>query len=182
LLHFVSRDVVFNEVEMAYKTKPSMVQSSTNLSKETDFEKLNFEVETEDKHAKTQAVNWPLDEEKSEEGEQEADYVLTRDRTKREIKQPKRYGYVDLIAFALVAVNEVLEEDPKTIKAVLASKEKEKWLSAMNEEIKCLHDNHTWELIKKPPGSRVVSCKWIFKKKKGIQGVEPDRFKARLVV
>ena len=51
----------------------------------------------------------------------------------------------------------------------------------MNEEIKSLHDNHTWELIKKPPGSRVVNCKWIFKKKEGIQGVEPDRLKARLV-
>ena len=58
--------------------------------------------------------------------------MLARDRTRREIKQPKRYGYADLIAFAL----EVLEEDPKTVKVVLASKEKEKWLSAMNEEIK----------------------------------------------
>jgi len=48
--------------------------------------------------------------------------VLARDRTRREIKQPKRYGYADLIAFAL----EVLEEDPKTVKVVLASKEKEK--------------------------------------------------------
>ena len=96
-------------------------------------------------------------------------------------KQPKRYGYADLIAFALVVANEVLEEDPKTLNVVLASKEKEKWLSAMNEENKSLHDNHKWELIKKPPGSRVVNCKWIFKKKEGIQGVEPDRFKARLV-
>ena len=74
--------------------------------------------------------------------------MLARDRTGREIKQPKRYEYADLIAFALVAASEVLEEDPKTVKAVLASKEKEKWLSAMNEEIKSLHDNHTWELIK----------------------------------
>ena len=54
----VSRDVVFNEAEMAYKTKPSMVQSSTDQSKETDSEKLNFEVETEDKHVETQVVNW----------------------------------------------------------------------------------------------------------------------------
>ena len=62
--------------------------------------------------------------------------MLARDRIRREIKQPKRYGYVDLIAFAVVAASEVLEEDPKTVKVVLASKEKEKWLSAMNEEIK----------------------------------------------
>ena len=35
----VSRDVVFNEAEMAYKTKLSMVQSNTDQSKETDSEK-----------------------------------------------------------------------------------------------------------------------------------------------
>ena len=141
---------------MAYKTKPDMVQSNTDQSKETDSEKLNFEVETEDKHAETQTVNWPLNKEKSEEEEEEqeqeeAGYVLARDRTRREIKQPKRYGYADQIAFALVAANEVLEKDPKIVKVVLASKEKEKWLSAMNEEIKSLLDNHTWELIKKNP-------------------------------
>ena len=67
----MSRDVVFNEVEMAYKTKPNMVQSNTHQSKETGSEKLNFKVETEDKHAETQVVNWPLDEEKSEEEEEE---------------------------------------------------------------------------------------------------------------
>ena len=130
-------EIDFNEAEMAYKTKPNMVQSSTNQSKETGFEKLNFEVETEDKHAETQVVNWPFGEEKSEEEEQEeVGYVLARDRTRMEIEQPKRYEYDDIIAFALVAASEVLEEDPKTIKAFLASKEKEKWLSAMNEEIK----------------------------------------------
>ncbi|RZB80703.1 Retrovirus-related Pol polyprotein from transposon TNT 1-94 [Glycine soja] len=95
----------------------------TNKSKETDSEKLNFEVETEDKHVETPVVNWPLDEEKSKEKEQEeANYVLARDRIRREIKQPKRYEYADLIAFALVAASEVLEEDPKTVKAVLTMK------------------------------------------------------------
>ena len=75
--------------------------------------------------------------------------MLARDRTRREIKSPKRYGYVDLIRFALVAASEVLKEEPKSFKVVLASKEKEKWLSAMNEEIKSLHDNHSWELNNK---------------------------------
>ena len=127
--------------EMAYKTKPCMVQSNTDQSKEAGSERLIFEVEIKDKHAETKAVNWPLDEEKFEEKQQEeAGYMLAWDRTRREIKQHERYGYVDLIAFALVAASEVLEEDPKTFKVVLASKEKEKWLSAMNEEIKSPYD------------------------------------------
>ena len=116
ILLLYTNNVVFNEAKMAYKMKPSMVQFSTDQRKEIDSEKLNFEVETEDRHVETQAVNWPLDEEKSEEEEQEeADYVLARDRTRREIKQPKSYGYANLIAFALVAASEVLEEDPKTV-------------------------------------------------------------------
>ena len=41
------------------------------MSSNTDSEKLNFDVEIEDKHAETQVVNWPLDEEKSEEEEEE---------------------------------------------------------------------------------------------------------------
>ena len=57
-----------------------MVQSSTDQSKETGSEKLNFKVETEDKHAKTQAVNWPLDEEKSKEKQQEGvGYMLAQE-------------------------------------------------------------------------------------------------------
>ena len=35
--------------------------------------------------------------------------------------------------------------------------------------------------MKLPKGKRAVGCKWVFKKKDGIQGVEDERFKARLV-
>ena len=62
-----------------------------------------------------------IEEKYEEEEQEEASYVRARNRTRREIKQPKKYGYVDLIAFALVAASEVLEEDPKTVKVVLAS-------------------------------------------------------------
>ena len=47
--------------------------------------------------------------------------------------------------------------------------------------MKSLHDNHTWDLVKRPAGSKLVSCKWIFKRKQCIPGVEQGRFKARLV-
>jgi len=33
-----------------------------------------------------------------------------------------------------------------------------------------------------PEGKRVISCKWIFKRKEGIPGVESTRNKARFVV
>ncbi|KAK4382157.1 Retrovirus-related Pol polyprotein from transposon TNT 1-94 [Sesamum angolense] len=54
----------------------------------------------------------------------------------------------------------------------------EKWIKAMNEEIKALHDNNTWTLVPKPKDASVVDCKWIFKIK---QENNTSRFKARLV-
>ncbi|PKI45057.1 hypothetical protein CRG98_034558 [Punica granatum] len=43
----------------------------------------------------------------------------------------------------------------------------DKWLMAMEEEMEFLHKNGTWELVKPHIGKRIVSYKWIFKKKKG---------------
>jgi hypothetical protein len=51
----------------------------------------------------------------------------------------------------------------------------------MNEEIESLHKNQAWELVKLLKGTKIVGCKWIFKKKEGIPSVEDARFKARLV-
>ena len=44
-----------------------------------------------------------------------------------------------------------------------------------------LHKNGTWDLVKVPKGKKVVCCKWVFKRKEGIPGVEEARYKVRLV-
>lgn len=54
-------------------------------------------------------------------------------------------------------------------------------VTAMSEEIESLHNNQTWELVKPPEGQKIVECKWVYKKKDGIPGVEDARYKARLV-
>lgn len=41
--------------------------------------------------------------------------------------------------------------------------------------------NGTWQLVDRPKEQRIVNCKWIFKRKEGIPGVEMARYKARLV-
>ena len=41
--------------------------------------------------------------------------------------------------------------------------------------------NQTWVLVERKPNQKVVSCKWIFKRKQGATKHEPIRFKARLV-
>lgn len=35
--------------------------------------------------------------------------------------------------------------------------------------------------MKPPEGQKIVGCKWVYKKKDGIPGVEDARYKARLV-
>lgn len=106
---------------------------------------------------------------------------MSRDRSRRIIKPPQRLGYADLIAYALISASEVLDDEPIDYKEAIKSRNKTEWLKAMNDEMKSLHDNHTLELIKKPSGARLVSCKWILKVKEGIEGMASKRYKARLV-
>jgi len=55
-----------------------------------------------------------------------------------------------------------------------------KWQTTMDEEIKAIDRNNTWELTEFPEGSKPIGVKWVFKKKMNAQG-EIERCKARLV-
>ena len=50
----------------------------------------------------------------------------------------------------------------------------------MNEEMKSLQKNETWELVECPPGKKPVSCRQIYIVKYKVDG-SIERFKARLV-
>ena len=56
----------------------------------------------------------------------------------------------------------------------------ESWRLAMDEEIKSIEKNNTWELSELPKGHKAIGVKWIFKKKKNASG-EVVRYKARLI-
>ncbi|GJR57692.1 retrovirus-related pol polyprotein from transposon TNT 1-94 [Tanacetum coccineum] len=76
------------------------------------------------------------------------------------------------------------EEDthePFTYQEALACEGSSKWKIAIKEEIDCLRKNKTWELVDHLAGQKLVSCKWLFKIKEGIEGVQKPRYKARLV-
>ena len=38
-----------------------------------------------------------------------------------------------------------------------------KWLSAMQDEMDSLHENHTYELVELPKGKRALQNKWVYK-------------------
>ena len=53
-----------------------------------------------------------------------------------------------------------------------------KWELAMQEEIKSLYANDTWDLVSLPKGRKALPNKWVYKVKK-IEG--KPKYKARLV-
>ena len=44
-----------------------------------------------------------------------------------------------------------------------------------------LQKNQTWELVKLPADRKVVTCKWVFRKKEGMSAAEGIKYKARVV-
>ena len=36
------------------------------------------------------------------------------------------------------------------------------WLAAMDDEMKALQINHTWDLVHRPSNANIVSSKWVF--------------------
>ena len=63
----------------------------------------------------------------------------------------------------------------------MSSPEAPYWKEAINDEVESILQNHTWELMDIPPGSKPLGYKWIFKKKIKADG-SIDKYKARLVI
>ncbi|KAL5538951.1 hypothetical protein UlMin_045173 [Ulmus minor] len=66
---------------------------------------------------------------------------------------------------------------PNSVQEALANK---RWKAAMDEEMKSLQKNETWELVDRPAGKKPVGCQWIYTVKYQADGTI-ERFKARLV-
>ena len=73
------------------------------------------------------------------------------------------------------------EGEPESFEEAKNDTHNRKWLSAMQEEMDSLHENHTYELIELPRGKKALRNKWVFKLKPG-DGGNPPRYKARIVV
>jgi Reverse transcriptase (RNA-dependent DNA polymerase) len=56
-----------------------------------------------------------------------------------------------------------------------------KWKAVIDEEMKAIEKNETWEMIDLPKRHKPIGVKWMYKKKMTPQGTI-ERHKARLVV
>ena len=76
-------------------------------------------------------------------------------------------------------INHTVIQVPNTYKQAMLSKEKDHWVTAMNEEMSSLHDNSTWTLVKRPKDKQIIGGRWVYSIK-----TDPSnnlRYKARYV-
>ena len=71
--------------------------------------------------------------------------------------------------------------EPECYEEAMTHDKKKEWVKAMQEEIKSLHENKTYELVQLPKGKRPLRNKWVYRLKTDENSSQP-RYKARLVV
>ena len=81
-------------------------------------------------------------------------------RSQQEIRKPARF--FNAVAYALP----IVEEDiPSTYKEAVCTFESGERKKAINEEMRSLHKNQTWDLVQLPKGKKEIRCKWLYTKK-----------------
>ena len=79
------------------------------------------------------------------------------------------------------AVTEDNYVEPKTVYKAKQADEWDQWYRAMNDKIKALQNNATWDLVRPPTDRDVIPGKWVYKLKLGPSG-QVDKYKARYLV
>jgi hypothetical protein len=72
------------------------------------------------------------------------------------------------------------EPDPESYEQAVKSINAENWRDAMQEELKAIDDNETWEVADLPSGRSAIGSRWVFKSKTD-ENDEVVKWKARLV-
>ena len=63
-----------------------------------------------------------------------------------------------------------VKEDLVTFSQAIKGDDLNKWIDAMQEELKSMSINKVWDLVELPQGSATIGCKWIFKTKRDSKG------------
>ncbi|KAK2442743.1 putative mitochondrial protein [Trifolium repens] len=78
----------------------------------------------------------------------------------------------EIVHYAMLA-----DTEPIDVKAALKSKV---WKEAMNEELRSIEKNNTWDLCDLPSDKKAIDVKWVYKAKQNPEG-KIIKYKARLV-
>nr|GEU51876.1 hypothetical protein [Tanacetum cinerariifolium] len=107
------------------------------------------------------------------------DISLPIRKTSGRVSEPPQFYYGLHIKKDKISDNTLSEFDkPVNYKEAMASLEAVKWNEAIKIEIQSMYDNQVWNLVDNTPGLKTMGCKWIFKKKTGMDG-KVHTYKAR---
>nr|GFA82263.1 Gag-Pol polyprotein [Tanacetum cinerariifolium] len=161
----VSRYVVFMKDKIQENDEgDSTTRETTSIQIEREFQS-NDSSEVVPQH------------EVNETDESQAPATRTLNRERRRTGWQSNYVMDSNVAYCLLTE----EGEPSTLQEALNNPDAAFWKEAMQEEIKALHKNKTWEPVSLPGGRKPIGNKWVYKiKKKGDDQVE--RYRVRLVV
>jgi hypothetical protein len=74
----------------------------------------------------------------------------------------------------------ITDDDPRTIREAVDSKDGNLWKRAIEEEMESLDKNEAWDIVDFPTGIKPIGNKWVLKKKLNAEG-KVEKYKARLV-
>jgi hypothetical protein len=101
--------------------------------------------------------------------------------------QPRRSerarGATDKLNLMITGERDILlldNDEPMTYAEAMMDPDSEKWQSAMRSEIYSMDDYQVWNMVDPPDGVKPIECKWIYKKKRDMDG-NVHIHKARLV-
>ena len=119
----------------------------------SSLEKLTVEVEFDENSSPSDKGN---DNDIDLQQQQEEPYSIAKCREKRVHKAPHRYGFEDMVSFALITNS----GDPSSYRDV--------------EEMGSLQKNKTWESLKLSKGKKAIGCKWVYRKKEALSEIEGE--------
>ena len=95
----------------------------------------------------------------------------------RERRLPERYIPSDFRSnFAL----SIIDNDPRTVREAVDSKDVNLWKKAMDEEMESLDKNEAWDLVELSTRRNPISSKWAFKNKLNAEG-KVEKYKDWLI-
>ena len=97
--------------------------------------------------------------------QQQEPYSIAKGREKRVHKAPQRYGFEDMVSFALITSS----GDPLSYRDATNKKHNDKWLVATSKEMESLQKNKNWESAKIPKERRLLAASGYTTRKKHFQ-------------
>ncbi|KAG5549867.1 hypothetical protein RHGRI_014986 [Rhododendron griersonianum] len=176
-----SRDVVFLE-DQTIKEFDKDDQPEENASDLVDLEPIpspsvhgEIEEDVQPPLEVGENVDIPNEVELENEGEQPIQEPPPQPELRRSVrdKQPSRKYSPD----EFVTVTE--QGEPESYQEALEHDKKGEWAKAMEDEMKSLLENRTYDLVKLPKGKKALKNKWVYRLKHDGENL---RYKARLVV